>query len=353
MIKVLISYLFCSKGGVETALLNRLSAIDTTEYRLDLHFFHDYGGLEMFEGWQGHIYIENEEKVLKELIRKNKYDLIFTIDSLKIIKIIQQAGYTGKIGLEVHTTYEEGMRYLSDRRMEKVDFIVVPSVYQKNMTRQKVRTKKIYVVGNAVNKRICYHPQCILQTRRKILLWIGRIDEHKNWRLFLQIAQYLYKCTDDFLFWIAGGFKSDPKDIGRFERCLYDMDLERHVYWIPQIDYKNMGVLYSYAANSGGCYISTSRNESFGMTVIEAMRCKCPVVVPAVGAFPEIVGKTRGLCLQNMEKTEHMELIRKFLLEEDKSKYVAEAEKYVKEEYSCEAVAGKFCAVLNQYKGNV
>ncbi|MDE7311325.1 MAG: glycosyltransferase family 4 protein [Eubacterium sp.] len=350
MIKVLISYLFCSRGGVETALLNRLHAVDKKAYRIDLHFFRDEGGLEMFKGWKGHIYTVSSEKSVKKLILRNQYDLVITIDSLTVLRMLEQVGYKGKIGLEIHTTYKESLRYLSDRRLEMVDFIIVPSVYQKKLIRNRVQKKHIIVVGNAVNPEICYQPQCILPAQKKILLWVGRIDEHKNWRLFLQIADYLHRSTDCFLFWVAGGLKSDVRDIQEFEKYLYQLDLERHVFWIPQADYKNMGILYSYAANSGGCYISTSRNESFGMTVIEAMKCRCPVIVNAVGAFPEIVGTARGLCLEDMWKVEQMERIREFLMEEDTGRIVSQAESYVREEFSCESVAEKFCSILNKYK---
>lgn len=350
MIKVLISYLFCSRGGVETALLNRLRAIDEKAYRIDLHFFQDYGGLEMYKGWKGHIYTKCTEEYLKKLIRRNQYDLVITIDSLAVLRLLAQIGYDGRIGLEVHTTYKESLRYLKDRRMSMVDFVIVPSDYQKRLVRRKVPEKKIYVIGNAVNHDTCYQPQCVLPSEKKILLWVGRIDEHKNWRLFLRIADYLHRRTDSFLFWVAGGLKSEETDIHEFEKCVCQKDLERHVLWIPQVDYKKMGILYSYAANSGGCYICTSQNESFGMTVVEAMKCRCPVIVNAVGALPEMVGTDRGLCLEDMGNVEQMERIREFLMEEDKGGMVSQAEAYAAEQFSCELVAEKFCSILNKYK---
>ena len=35
--------------------------------------------------------------------------------------------------------------------------------------------------------------------------------------------------------------------------------------------------------------VSTSRGESFGMAIAEAMARGCPVVAPALGPFPEII----------------------------------------------------------------
>ena len=63
--KVLISYLFCTKGGVETALLNRMKKVDAKACSVDLHFFNDYGGRFMFAGWMGRVYIENREENIK------------------------------------------------------------------------------------------------------------------------------------------------------------------------------------------------------------------------------------------------------------------------------------------------
>jgi glycosyltransferase involved in cell wall biosynthesis len=49
--------------------------------------------------------------------------------------------------------------------------------------------------------------------------------------------------------------------------------------------------------DSGGVVVSTSRSESFGMTVAEAMARRCAVVVPAQGPFPEYVRDgENGLC---------------------------------------------------------
>ena len=50
-----------------------------------------------------------------------------------------------------------------------------------------------------------------------------------------------------------------------------------------------MPEIYSLAAETGGCLVSTSLYESAPMTFIEAMSCKCPVVSADVGGVKEII----------------------------------------------------------------
>jgi glycosyltransferase involved in cell wall biosynthesis len=50
-----------------------------------------------------------------------------------------------------------------------------------------------------------------------------------------------------------------------------------------------MDRLYRFVAGSGGCLVSTSRQESFGMAAAEAMASACPVVVPDIGGFRDFV----------------------------------------------------------------
>ncbi len=346
--KILISYLFCTKGGVETALVNRLKEVNTSLYEIDLLFFKDYGGLSMFHDWNGNVYIEEYAENIKKLIIDNHYDIVIAIDSKEILEMIKAIEYDGKIGLEVHTTYEEGLKYLGSEVIDSVDFIIVPSEYQKKLVQSKVNNKNIFILGNAVSGNLIYQPQCEFPYRKKIVLWVGRIDPHKNWKLFLKIASELSKLDDNLIFWVVGGLKSRVEEIKEFEEMIYELDLECKVRWIPQVDYQKMSEIYSLAANSGGCYISTSHNESFGMTVIEAMICRCPVIVHAVGSLKELVQEGRGLCLKNMEETKQIETMFHFINSPDREKIVNRAEKYVNENFSCKSIGLKFCKILDK-----
>lgn len=348
--KVLISYIFCTKGGVETALVNRLRKVDYNKFQIDLHFFKDYGGKTLFDDYRGgEVYIEDNEEALETLIKENKYDIVISIDTAHVLNMLQKIDYHGKVGLEVHTTYEEGLKYLKTPSIDIVDFIIVPSVYQKELVQSILnKTKNIYVLGNAIYEERCTEEVNHISKECPIILWVGRIDMHKNWRLFLQIASLLKKYNEKFQFWVVGGLKSDAKELSRFEEQIYTLDLEANVKWIPQVEYAKMKNIYRYAAFSNGCYISTSNNESFGMTVIEAMHEQCPVVVNAVGALTELVDEGRGLCLQKMDEVENVKKIVEFINSPQKSEIIRRAYEYVEMNYSLNVISEKFEKILNE-----
>ncbi len=52
------------------------------------------------------------------------------------------------------------------------------------------------------------------------------------------------------------------------------------------VDQRLLGALYSAA----DAYLAPSRHEGFGIPVLEAFRCGCPVMASAGGALPEVVG---------------------------------------------------------------
>lgn len=349
--KVLISYLFCTKGGVETALYNRLQKIDRTQLEVDLHFFRDEGGQSLFNDYAGMVLIQADEKKIQKRIEEKLYDVVISIDSVEILKILYKMNFSGKIGLEVHTTYQKGLQYLSDRIINLVDFIIVPSKYQRNLIESKVSGKKLYIMGNAVNECIEYRYVEKKVTEKKIILWVGRIDKHKNWRLFLKIAEVLYQRNKDFIFWMVGGLKSEQSEINELDNMIYECGLECVVRWIPQVQYESISEIYSKAADSGGCYISTSMNESFGMTIIEAMACRCPVIVNNVGALPELVDCGRGLCVEDMGALDQIEVIYDFIENKSKEDMIEKAYKYVKEEFSSETIGNIFGAIIKENIG--
>ncbi|MCK5159706.1 MAG: N-acetyl-alpha-D-glucosaminyl L-malate synthase BshA [Candidatus Heimdallarchaeota archaeon] len=60
--------------------------------------------------------------------------------------------------------------------------------------------------------------------------------------------------------------------------------------------------------NCGSALLSASTNESFGLTIAEAMSCESPVIAPNVGGIPEVLDhKTNGFIYELGNKSEFIE----------------------------------------------
>lgn len=347
--KILIVYVFCTKGGVETAIKNRIKNINYLNYQIDLLFFQDYGGKDIFNDLNCKIFINDDLNKVAEFILDNQYEFVITIDTYEIIPLLHRKNYKGKIGLEVHTTYREGLKYLKLLKEDDISFISVPSCYQQDLVKNLIKFEKsIYIVPNSIDLQVFYPIAIQNKPERPIISWVGRLDEHKNWKLFLKIAVEIKKLScNKFDFWLIGGLNSDENQINQFQKMIYDYELQDILRWIPMFDYKKIGVIYNYVAVSGGAYITTSKNESFGMTVLEAMACKCPVVVNCVGALRELVDQDTGLLFNEKDPVEDVaKIILDFLNDVNLNQKIENAYTKVIEEFSDKIIAEKFLNIL-------
>lgn len=294
MTKILMIYIWYTGGGVETAIKNRLKYLDTTKYSVDILFLQKEKVAEATKKFKETVYFIDDFKKIRNLINKNNYDVIISIDTPQVFKLIADINFKGVFGLECHTTYPDSLTYLKSVDRNLVSFIIVPSERQKALISRLISSDiPIHAIPNSVDLDIfkCYEfPSC---HERPIFAWIGRLDKHKRWEYYLNVAQNIQKIRPDQQeFWMVGGLESDPSEIKRFRKYILNSNLTSCFKWLPYVPYSKMGKLYSYVAESKGACISTSVNESFGMTIIEAVCCKCPVIYPMGIKFDEtLVGK--------------------------------------------------------------
>ena len=71
----------------------------------------------------------------------------------------------------------------------------------------------------------------------------------------------------------------------------------RRLRWFGALPYGRIPVFLDAVRESGGAVISTSKGESFGLTIAEAMARRCAVAAPDQPPFPEFVepGRTGAL----------------------------------------------------------
>jgi glycosyltransferase involved in cell wall biosynthesis len=291
--KLLFVYKFCTMGGVEVILKNRLEVI--TEYHSDISadilFFDDYGGKRLFaDRFEKNVYIIKDPLRIKQFVIEGKYDFVISIDTPEIFEYVNDNSV--KFLLEVHTDYKENRKYLSFviNRKNRPTAVTVPSNYFKEIISQETGNEiPIYVFPNFVTNSFIelYNSiNVINEHNKKYIGWIGRLDSLKNWNEFVEISHKLLKERDDVIFLIVGGMNADESIKNSFFKTLSEKNLLFCTKWLPS--YSPIQAIYKAIAQSNGCYVSTSRGESFGMTLIESMACNCPVVCSNIDAFKEI-----------------------------------------------------------------
>ncbi|WP_020616489.1 glycosyltransferase family 4 protein [Paenibacillus daejeonensis] len=296
--KLLYLYKYCILGGCTTQLANRLKFLrGKTEPHFG--FMGDYGGLGAFEGYP-HAVILPTVVDIRDYIAAGAFDAVITIDTYELYEALASLNpaYAGTVIHEVHTTYEEPLRHLQAGWADlPARHVLTPSYYMKELL-EEMGIPDVQQVNNCLDTSLFRYepsaePVVNVAPDKRLILWVGKLDDHKNWRGFLQVAAKLQAGSDDLQFVLVGGHTASDTVKERLRVTLRELGLE-DLIWVPSLAYEEMYRLYSQTARSGGLYVSTTSNESFGMTLLEAVACRCPVVAPSVGALPELMGDERA-----------------------------------------------------------
>jgi glycosyltransferase involved in cell wall biosynthesis len=299
-LNILYLYRYAILGGVTTQLANRL--VGTSEWSIPhFGFLEDHGGRTAF-GQYPHAVIFSPPQQLAEYIHQHHFDLISVIDTPEVYPILRDAGYSGPILHEVHTT-TANIQYLKTLRQHtSPTALAIPSRYLRDRILDEFNFRNfrpVFVIPNGLDISQFKPMLMDFQFERPILAWIGKLDAHKNWRHLLTIAQQV-RFAMDCAVWVVGGYTARDEVVQELMQEADVKGLMDRLRWIPSVPYQRMPQLYAMVAASGGVCLSTSTDESFGMVVLEALACGCPIIAPAVGAIPELLAEELAVCLYEL-----------------------------------------------------
>ena len=158
-----------------------------------------------------------------------------------------------------------------------------------------VPEKKIHVIYLAANKEL--EPQseyAVTKVRKKYslpknyLLFVGDINYNKNIPQLIKTLKYL----PEKIHLVCVGKNFYPQPIPEWqwvEQQIALSNVEDRVHFLTDILVEatdELSALYSGALS----YIQPSLYEGFGLPVLEAMRCKTPVIASNVSSLPEVAG---------------------------------------------------------------
>jgi glycosyltransferase involved in cell wall biosynthesis len=172
--------------------------------------------------------------------------------------------------------------WLGKRLLRKADLVVVPS----EATAQDVRRyagvarDRLIVIPEAPAAGFCRAQGAAERVRRRhglhrpYVLFVGALDVRKSPLALLRA--WSIACaegTEVELVLVGPASRQAPRDLGPARRLGY-------------VDHAELVDLYSAAS----CLLFPSRYEGFGLPVLEAMACGCPVVAYRNSSLPEVAG---------------------------------------------------------------
>ena len=290
--KVLFLYRYGILGGVCTQLFHRLRHLPKPS-NLEIHcgFRSDHGVKAMLEGY-ARLHFGLNKETTTAFLQNNNFDLVIIIDTEEYIEAVVEADIDTKVLVEVHTSIERNLEYLTRINPDVIDGFVTVSNYMvgriKHHISDELQHKPVSIFTNVLDSDL-FSNISVDVDGPPIIGWVGKIDDHKDWRAFMQISQIVSQEHSDAEFWIIGGQTCPENKVQEVFDFAEEMEIISRFRWIDRIENVKMSSLYSLIANRGGLSLVTSHCESFGMSVLESLLSGCPVVSTNVGALPEII----------------------------------------------------------------
>ena len=146
---------------------------------------------------------------------------------------------------------------------------------------------------------------------KKYLFSLCSLEERKNLiRNVRTYVQFIKKHNiDDLVFVMGGGYWK--YFIAKMNSSLADLNTDK-IIKIGYVDDEDLPVLYSGAE----WFTYTSEYEGFGLPVLEAMNCGCPVITSNNSSLPEVIGDA-GIQIDWDSDEQHIEAYEKYYFDEE------------------------------------
>jgi glycosyltransferase involved in cell wall biosynthesis len=119
--------------------------------------------------------------------------------------------------------------------------------------------------------------------KKPYILFLGTLEPRKNIPALLKAFRgLLAQIPHDLVLVGQKGWKWEPV-MAEMEKP----DLKGRVHWVGYVEDADRVLFY----NGAEFFVYPSWYEGFGMPLLEAMQCGCPVIASGVSAMPEVVGE--------------------------------------------------------------
>lgn len=292
--KVLFVYKYLTLGGVEAVLRARLEELPAHGVSAEAWFFHDFGGRGMFSGLEAHIHVGDVQACLA-YAAANEFDVLSTIDTEEVLQAPKPDPFPPSVVLECHSGYLQNIEYLRQLGDSPPVAVFAPSEPQRQLIRERAGDVEVSVVPNPLQREMVGPLRDFVPLPPlPVMAWVGRLDQLKNWEGFLEAGQRVLRTGPEVEIWLVGG-PVDPDGPQHLRLRAAERGVLGNMRWFAGLPHARMPTLLDAVRGSGGLVVVTSRRESFGLSVAEAMARGCAVVAPRQPPFTDLLGESTGL----------------------------------------------------------
>ncbi len=362
MISVAFYYQFLGLGGVETALLNRIKALNFAGVEAKFYFSQFYGdGAKYLSDRSDIERIDFESQTARR--QMCSHDAIVVVDNPVAPEKFAKMELDLPIIYETHASLPSSLAgYYSVMNLEAIKALVVPSEFNRRLVLEHASpTLRPRVIRNCIdtdlftNLNMEDHVQDRFSYDGPVVLWVGRLEEEKNPKELLKLASSIEKDRPDIKFLVVGDTTDYQDYLNRMIK-MHENGLPANVSFVQKVSYEKMPSLYSLAANSGGLLLSTSHYESAPMTFLEAIACGCPVLSSDVGGASELLKAGQaGLLYSPGDTASAIDLICRMTslsFKSERDRLTKSARSMVFRDHSLAAISEKYTSLIVELLAN-
>lgn len=252
-----------------------------------------------------------------------------------------------------HALKKMGYKKVFSAAVNNSTKILVPSEFIKNQLEKEwgVKKEKIEVTHEGVDERIekIYGETSEkgfeklaekFMFKRPFLFYVGNAQPHKNLNRLINVFGKLKENFSDLSLVLSGPENS-------FWEKTKKESYTKGVIFTGWLSEEELVLLYKNAES----FVMPSLEEGFGIPVLEAMVCGCPVVSSNQGSLPEVAGNA-ALYFNPKNENEWIEKITKILTDKKLRKYLINNGKKRYKEFSWKELAKKTLKVYTLKQEN-
>ena len=219
---------------------------------------------------------------------------------------------------------------------------VVSRAMQKTIIDMGIAPDKVQVISMGVDLKHLFTPDSTVKRNVTELLFVGRLVEVKGIQVLLEAMPALLEKKPDIRLSVAGAGPLE-KELRELAKKL---NISDKVDFLGMVTQSRLPELYRRAAFAIFPFVVTKSGvqEGFGLVVVEAMGCECPVIAGDLPAIHDIIThEENGLIFTSGNSQALAETILRALNDPDLCNRLArEARRRVVEQFDWEVIAYKY-----------